>query len=95
MSTVAVNPALDAPEPTVILPGTVTDPLLLARLTATLLVACEVRLTLQESVPLPLYAFFVQEMLLTDGAGDPLDFGERVMLKVFPTPPALAVRVAV
>jgi hypothetical protein len=69
---VAVNPALTAPSGTVILPGTVTAGLLLARATARPPAgAAELRLTAQLSVPEPVMDELPQESPLTLGVDDP------------------------
>jgi hypothetical protein len=61
---VAVKLALVAPAAMVTEPGTVTAPLLLARLTAVALVAAEVRVTVHASVPAPVSDPLLQESAL-------------------------------
>lgn len=71
--TVAVNPAVEAPEGTVTDPGTVTALSLLDRLTASPPVpATAVRVTVQASLPAAVKALWLQEIELRAGL-DELD----------------------
>jgi hypothetical protein len=87
-ATVAVKLAVVAPAATVTLTGTVTEALLLERVTAMPPVgAAAFSVTVQLSVPAPEMDAFVQLRALNAAAGD------RVNAKVFETLPAVAVRV--
>lgn len=66
---VAVNPALDAPDPTVTEAGTVTAELLLVRLTVNALEVAADSVTVQASVADPVTDALLQERALTVAAG--------------------------
>ena len=93
--TLAVNEAVDAPEATIKLPGTVTAALLLVRATATPPDgADELRDTVQAALPAPVKALAPQENALIvgkTGDAEPITFIEAVL----ETPPCVAVSVTV
>jgi hypothetical protein len=89
--TVAVKPALVAPEATVTEAGTVTEVLVLDSVTAWPPVgAAAVRVTVHGSVPAPVMEELVQERELGVGVG-----ALSCRSKVFAAPPAVALSVAV